>query len=138
VERVPAGGVILKAPEQVRAEGLTALADQQKSLPVQPTQLYSCFTALLLAGLLWAYWTTPHIAGRVFALMLLLEGPSRFILELIRVEPPVIAARVVGISISMSLSMVLGLAVFVTGVILWLALGWRKSLENQQILAPAH
>jgi phosphatidylglycerol---prolipoprotein diacylglyceryl transferase len=138
LKHLPSGGVILKDWGEVRADGLTDLANQQKSLPVQPTQLYSCFTALLLAALLYAYWTLPHVDGRVFALMMLLEGPSRFILELIRVEPAVIVARIGGIPIDMSLSMVLGLAIFFAGGMLWLALGWRKSLKNQQILAPAH
>jgi phosphatidylglycerol:prolipoprotein diacylglycerol transferase len=135
---IPGGGVTLKDWDQVRAEHLTAVADQQKALPVQPTQLYSCFTALLLCALLCAYWTLDHLDGRVFALMLMLEGPSRFLLEMIRVEPPVVTGRWMGLPVSMSLSMVLGLVVFAAGVALWAGLGWRKSLENRRILAPAH
>jgi phosphatidylglycerol:prolipoprotein diacylglycerol transferase len=116
----------LKNWDQLSQEHLTALADQQKSLPVQPTQLYSSFTGFLLAALLTAYWTLPHLDGRVFALMMLLEGPSRFLLELIRVEPPVIG--------NMSLSMVLGLAIFVAGIVFWICLG-GKPLKNQRIFA---
>jgi len=48
VTQTPSGDY-LKNWDQVRAEGLTALANQQHSLPVQPTQLYSTITALLLA-----------------------------------------------------------------------------------------
>ena len=36
------------------------------ALPVQPTQLYSSFTAFLLAALLIAYLGLPHADGRVF------------------------------------------------------------------------
>ena len=44
------------------------------ALPVHPTQLYSSFTAFLLAVLLIVYLGLPHFDGRVFALMLILEG----------------------------------------------------------------
>jgi phosphatidylglycerol:prolipoprotein diacylglycerol transferase len=138
INRLPSGAIELKAPEQVKAEGLTAIANQQKSLPVQPTQLYSSFTGLLLALLLWSYWTIDHIDGRVFALMLMLEGPARFILELIRVEPPVVVGHWLGIDVNMSLSMVLGLVVFVAGVILWAGFGLSKTSENRRIFAAAH
>ena len=47
----------------------------------------------------------------MFALMLLLEGSTRFLLELIRVEPPVLGP--------MSLSMVLGLCLVAAGVAMW-------------------
>jgi phosphatidylglycerol:prolipoprotein diacylglycerol transferase len=98
---------------------LQTLADSQKALPVQPTELYSAFTAFLLAGLLIAYFTMPHIDGRVFALMLMLEGVARFVLELIRVEPAVWMLHFHGQSYGMSISMILGLLVAVAGVILW-------------------
>jgi prolipoprotein diacylglyceryltransferase len=57
----------------------------------------------------------PHAPGRVFALMMIVEGPSRFLLELLRVEPPVLG--------QMSLSMVLGIGIFAAGVVLWIVLG---------------
>jgi phosphatidylglycerol---prolipoprotein diacylglyceryl transferase len=135
---IPGGGVELKSWDQVGKEGLTDLANQQKAMPVQPTQLYSSFTALLLAALLWAYWTLGHPDGRVFALMMILEGPSRFILELIRVEPPVVVGHWAGIPVNMSLSMVLGLVVFLAGVVMWLALSRRKPVENGRIFVAAH
>jgi phosphatidylglycerol:prolipoprotein diacylglycerol transferase len=121
----------LKNWEQVHAEHLEALAGQQHALAVQPTQLYSSLTAFLLAGLLWSYWSLEHLDGRVFALMLFLEGPSRFLLELIRVEPPVWR--------NMSLSMILGLGLGVVGLLFWLALGLTKSGAGQkENLVAAH
>jgi phosphatidylglycerol:prolipoprotein diacylglycerol transferase len=120
----------LKNWDQVHAEHLEALAGRQHALSVQPTQLYSSFTAFLLAGLLWAFWSMEHVDGRVFALMLILEGPSRFLLELIRVEPPVWG--------NMSLSMVLGLALGAVGLILWFALALGKNLNSPRNFVAAH
>ena len=68
-----------------------------------------------LAALLVAYFSMPHVAGRVFALMLMLEGLTRFLLEMLRVEPPVIG--------SFSLSMILGLMLVGLGAILWITFG---------------
>jgi phosphatidylglycerol:prolipoprotein diacylglycerol transferase len=88
---------------------------QQRSLSVQPSQLYSTVTAWLIALLCVLYLYQPHAPGRVFALMMIVEGPSRFLLELLRVEPPVLG--------QMSLSMVLGIGIFAAGVVLWIVLG---------------
>src|SRR5438105_3589101 len=68
---------------------LKAIAQTQHSNALHPAQLYSTITAWLIAGLLYAYFTVPHAPGRVFALMLLVESPSRFLLEMLRSEPPV-------------------------------------------------
>lgn len=78
---------------------------------LHPTQLYSALTAFLLALLLVAYYTLPHPAGRAFALMLMLEGGTRFLLEMIRVEPTVVGP--------FSLSMVLGLCLVIGGIAMW-------------------
>ncbi len=92
------------------------LAAEQKSEPLHPAQLYSTVTAFLIAGILVSFLTLPHIAGRGFALMCGLEGGTRFLLELLRVEPPVIG--------TFSLSMILGIGLAVLGVILWFVFGW--------------
>src|SRR5207248_2033995 len=94
---------------------LLALMKQHRSLPVHAAQLYSTITCFILAALLIAYYSTPHIAGRVFALMLMLEGATRFILELLRVEPGVIGA--------FSLSMIIGLMLVALGAFLWFVFG---------------
>src|SRR5439155_17605793 len=94
-----------------------AQAAQQRSRPVHPAQLYSAFTAFLLAALLYCFYTVPHTPGHVFAAMMILEGLARYSLELVRVEPPVNPAWFG----SMSLSMVLGIAISAVGVVLWFA-----------------
>jgi len=108
----------LISPAEAQAKGdtqLLALMKQQRSLPVHAAQLYSTITCFILAALLVAYFSMPHVAGRVFALMLMLEGLTRFLLEMLRVEPPVIG--------SFSLSMVIGLMLVGMGAILWIAFG---------------
>ncbi|WP_428937210.1 prolipoprotein diacylglyceryl transferase [Fontivita pretiosa] len=79
--------------------------------PVHPAQLYSAFTAFLIAGISYSFFTLRPAPGRVFALMLMLEGVTRFILELLRVEPPVLGP--------FSLSMLLGVGIALLGVVLW-------------------
>jgi len=94
---------------------LLAMMKQQRSLPVHAAQIYSTITCFILAALLVAYFSMPHVAGRVFALMLMLEGLTRFMLEMLRVEPPVIG--------SFSLSMIVGLMLVGMGAILWVVFG---------------
>jgi phosphatidylglycerol---prolipoprotein diacylglyceryl transferase len=106
---VPWGEVHKRGPVAER------IAHAQRSLPVHPAQLYSTITAWMLAAMLVAYFTLPHVPGRVFALMLMLEGATRFLLELLRTEPSV-AGR-------MSLSMIIGLGLVATGAVLWFAFG---------------
>jgi phosphatidylglycerol:prolipoprotein diacylglycerol transferase len=102
---------------------LAALAASQKALPVHPAELYSSFTAFLLAALLIAYFGLHHIDGRVFALMMMLEGVARFVLELVRVEPPVWTVHIGVHTYGWSISMFLGLAVAAAGVVMWEILG---------------
>src|SRR3954470_15504038 len=94
---------------------LLALMKQQHSLPVHAAQLYSTLTCFILAALVVAYYCMPHTAGRVFALMLMLEGATRFILELLRVEPGVVG--------NFSLSMIIGLMLVAMGILLWIVFG---------------
>jgi len=118
----------LISPTEAQTEGntqLLALMKQQHSLPVHAAQLYSTITCFILAALLVAYFSIPHVAGRVFALMLILEGLTRFLLELLRVEPPVIG--------NFSLSMILGLMLVAMGIILWAAFGrFRRMIVPAQ------
>jgi phosphatidylglycerol:prolipoprotein diacylglycerol transferase len=110
---------------------LVALASAEHSNPVHPTQLYSTFNSLLITALLLAYFTMPHAGGRVFALMLMLEGPTRFMLETLRVEPPV-NPHLFG---PMSLSMVIGLTLFVIGILLWFTFGEARDRLSMPVLA---
>jgi phosphatidylglycerol:prolipoprotein diacylglycerol transferase len=85
------------------------------SLPVHPSQLYSSVNAFLIAGVLVAYFTTQPAPGRVFALMMILKGLTRFILEMIRAEPAVWG--------NLSFSMVVSIPLFVGGIVMWLICG---------------
>lgn len=96
-EKVPANAATLAASQQTRG--------------LHPTQLYSAFTAFFIAAIVLTYFTLPHAPGRAFALMLILEGGTRFVLELLRVEPPVWG--------EFSLSMLIGLGVAFMGLALW-------------------
>ena len=122
IEEGPDGKPHLKPRSEIAGEARLAAPGRYpdvsavESLPVHPAQLYSTMTALLLAALLTAYYTLPHIAGRGFALMLMLEGSTRFLLELLRTEPAVAGH-------TFSLSMLIGLALVGLGVVLWLVFG---------------
>lgn len=123
----------LLSPTQIsRSPSLESIAHNEHSRAVHPAQLYSVFNAFLISALLFAYFTMPHAAGRVFALMLLLKGMTRFLLELLRVEPPVAWIGGYGLSISM----VLSIGLFITGAALWFVFG-RLSRSSTGIIAAA-
>jgi phosphatidylglycerol:prolipoprotein diacylglycerol transferase len=109
-------GPQLKSREEADRDGLQKLmaAERAKVRPVHPAQLYSTATALLLAAMLVAFYSLPHVPGHVFALMCVLEGATRFLLEMLRVEPAVGGTP-------LSLSMWIGVGLVVTGAALWLA-----------------
>src|SRR6185436_2608572 len=96
---------------------MSAAAASTRSLPLHPAQLYSTFTALLIAAILVCYFSLRPPPGRVMALMLMLEGTTRFLLEMLRAEPPVVTVFGHG----WSLSMVLGALLLLAGAILWFA-----------------
>ena len=98
---------------------LTALARTTRSAAVHPTQVYSTVNAALIAGVCVAFLGLRPPPGRVFALMLLLYGPGRFTLELVRTEPAVYAG--------MSYSMVVSLGTTLAGAALWLAFRRRPA-----------
>jgi len=102
------------------------LADADLSNRLHPAQLYSAFTGFLLAALLLAYFTLPHAPGRVFALMMIAEGTCRFLLEIIRAEPPLrigpdFVTRFHGIDFS--LGMIEALGIIAAGAISWFIFG---------------
>jgi phosphatidylglycerol---prolipoprotein diacylglyceryl transferase len=103
-----------------------------RSLPVQPTQLYSAFTGFLLAALLVTFLGLPHVDGQVFALMLMLEGFSRHVLELIRVEPSIVQIHWRGDAYGLSTSMLLGFFNVLAGLVMWL---WFSRAGNRQLPA---
>jgi phosphatidylglycerol:prolipoprotein diacylglycerol transferase len=123
----PAGLLNPHIPPVSTDADLRAAAAATAALPVQPTQLYSSFTAFLLAALLIAYLGLPHADGRVFALMLMLEGFARYVLELIRVEPSVTTLHFHGRPYGLSISMILGLFILVAGFLMWTLIGRVRS-----------
>lgn len=116
-----AGKTVLKPMEDVQRDPDAAALVRQRTpgetaaLPVHPSQLYSAFNAFLIAGVLIAYYTTQPAPGRVFALMMMLKGLTRFILEMIRAEPAVLGP--------LSFSMVVSIPLFLIGVVMWLVVG---------------
>ena len=110
---------------------LVSLAKSQKALPVHPAELYSTITALLIAAFLVAYFTLPHAPGRVFALMLIVEGISRFLLETVRAEP---VGTFFGHHIFGQLTFGEGLAIvnFALGVVLWIVFGSKRLWGEDQ------
>ena len=106
---------LLSPAAAARVPELREAAAHERSLPVHPAQLYSTFTALLIAGALVAFYTIPHAPGRVFALMCILKGITRFLLEMLRVEPPVVHVGGWGLSFSM----VISVGLILGGIVLW-------------------
>jgi phosphatidylglycerol:prolipoprotein diacylglycerol transferase len=111
--------------EEVRKLGLKNQADQLHAKPVHPTELYSAFNSFLAAAVLLAFFSLAPAPGRVFALMLLLEGASRYIMEMIRVEPNVWGKQ--------SFSMVLSAGLFAAGIVMWWACGQFKPQSGRRI-----
>jgi len=56
---------------------------------VYPTPIYEALLALAAFGVLWSARKHPYRSGWLFALYLVLSGAERFLIELIRVNPPV-------------------------------------------------
>ena len=129
-----ATGERLATMAEVAADpSLRALARIERSAAVHPTQLYSSFNALLIGAICYAYFTLPHSVGRVFALMLILKGISRFLLEMIRTEPPV-KPEWFG---PMTLSMVISVGLVVLGTAMWFAFGRRLGRAEAAMAAMA-
>ncbi len=126
--RAPNRPAILLPPESFQADAQRLmLAEQTRANPVIAAELLSAATAFLLCGLLLAFFTLSPSPGRVFALMLLLEPASRFILELLRVEPAVAGL--------MSLSMLLSLPQIALGAVLWWAFRSNRAAASVAQLA---
>ncbi len=102
-----------------------ALAAGQRSNAVHPVQLYSTLTAWLIAAFLVAWFTLPHVPGRIFAGMMMLEGSTRFLLEMLRVEPTVVG--------KMSYSMGVGLLLMIGGAGLWWGLGRFTARQDRTV-----
>ncbi len=95
------------------------LAAREHTRPVHPAQLYSSLNAFLIAGVLLGFFTLRPAPGRIFALMLILLGATRYLIELLRTEPAVVWVRGYGLS----WSMVISLGLVPIGIVLWMVFG---------------
>ena len=107
---------------------LRQLAAAERSNPRHPTQLYSFVMAMLVAAVTFTFFWMPHAPGRGFALMLVLEGAARFVIESLRVEPTVLGR--------LSYSMVISSGLVALGVILWIVFG-RRPVGASPALRPS-
>lgn len=118
----------LMTKDEIKAQhDLATLANSQRSLPVINTQLMSTVTALLIAGVATAFFTLGTIPGRGFAVMMMLEGLSRFLIEGLRVEPDVLTLG----KLHLTLSMLIGLGVTTGGLTLWIAARIVSRRQNE-------
>ncbi len=77
----------------------------ERSLPVQPTQLYSSISGVLLCFVLLAYTPVRRRDGEVVALLATLYPIIRFLLEMIRTDEP--GVWVTGMTISQNISLII-------------------------------
>lgn len=91
----------------------------EHSRPIHPTQLYSALNALLITGVLLAWWPHRRRDGELTALLFTLYPITRFLIEIIRIDEPSVFGT--GLSISQNIS----LAVLAGAVLLWVVL-WRR------------
>ncbi|HZL34381.1 MAG TPA: prolipoprotein diacylglyceryl transferase [Tepidisphaeraceae bacterium] len=129
----------LKSKDQVRlgSPAVRDLAARQHADPVHPAELYNTVTALATAGFLFAFFTLPHLPGRVFAAMMMIEGVFRYLLEMVRVEPAV-AGRGTGyleFLPAQSYSMVVSIFLVLGGLALWYAFGRIAAARGETRLA---
>ena len=137
---VTGGKSSLKPWPEVHAERLEKVADAEFSDALHPAQLYSTITAWLIAAVLIAYYTLPHVPGRVFAMMVMIESPTRYILEMLRSEPAVIGRNSSPEHLAFlppqSFSMVMSVILFAVGVVLWFAFRGPKEVPGDPEFRP--
>ncbi len=121
----------LMTPAMVAKDpALVVIASRARSTPLVNTQLISTITASLIAGICLALFTMYLTPGRVFAVMLILEGITRAIIEGLRVEPTELNVGSTGLT----LSQILGIGIFFGGIALWFV---AKSLRNKPLIGDA-
>lgn len=87
----------------------------ERSIRVHPAQIYSSVDAFLLCALLWFFWYCRKGDGQVFALMFILHGISRFLLELVRQD------ELGAFGTSLTISQWISILMIVLGIVLF---GW--------------
>ena len=115
---------------------LLSEANAQHAVPVHPAELYSTITAWLIAAVLIAFFTLKPPPGRVFALMLMIEGVSRFLLETIRAEPvgTLFGHHIFG---NLTFSEGLSIPIVLMGIALWFLFSAPAKPSQPAVPAPA-
>lgn len=88
IARTPGGYSELKRPHDLASPQELAAASHAHALGVQPAQVYGIINALVLAGLLGAFFRLRSREGQVFAMLFILYPMARFVLEIIRDDNP--------------------------------------------------
>jgi len=90
--------------------------------PVHPSQLYSFANGLLICLVLNLAFRRRKFPGQITALLFILYGATRFLLETIRADNPI---EFTGLTISQNL----GIAATIAGIILYVILSRKISLK---------
>lgn len=83
---LPSQAAVVEVRGQTRPIVVPLSRLPEHSLPVHPTQIYSAVNAFLLCVVLWLAYPFRRNDGEVFALMLMLYAPARFVLEWVRID----------------------------------------------------
>lgn len=114
----------LKNPAQLTPAQLREMTHGQfRMLAIHPAQLYSLANALIICLLLNLLFRHRRHHGQIFALMLILYGPTRFFLESLRTDSPL---EFNGLTISQNL----GIACFLAGTIMMILLRRRAKITT--------
>lgn len=109
---------------------LQQIASLERSTPLVNTQLISTITASLIAAVCLALFTMYLTPGRVFAVMMMMEGITRTLIEGLRVEPTELSVG----RAALTLSQTIGIGIFVGGIVLWFV---AKSLRDKPRIGDA-
>jgi phosphatidylglycerol:prolipoprotein diacylglycerol transferase len=130
----------LKPYEDLKEAQKEAVKDgPYHALKVHPTQIYSSIDAFLLAGILYAVWRCigQRKPGVVSALMLILYGTARFLIERLRDDNPFETAWWAiykGGTVSQNISIYM----VIVGAILLAIMATRKPVKQDEAQAQRH
>jgi len=91
---------------------------------VHPTPLYETIAYVLIFAILWSRRTMPHRTGALFWGYLFLAGIARFLLEFVRVNPPLL--------LGLSQAQLISVCLVVVGAVRLIA----KREEQPAVVAP--
>ncbi len=101
----------VKSPDKLSDDQLHDI----KMLPIHPAQTYSMLNALILCVILTFLFRYRKRNGQLFAIMLILYGPTRFVIESLRCDSPLE-------SWGLTISQTLGILSFICGIIMLIIL----------------